>query len=321
MNSWDEKWSQYLRDTEPKHKYAAFLLLVVYLFINNSINAASSWTEFSRSESNSVALWEPYVWEYSSALSTAILVIPLILAIRVLDKSKKSSAVWLGWHFVFASVFSVSHVIFMVALRKLAYLMSERSYDFGVWISEFVYEYRKDVWGYITLVTFYYIARFGYKRLIGEALRIENESCSTELYNSNNTHTKGELAPYATNTLPDYLLVKKLNREFLVKVSDILWVEASGNYVNLHTKKGVYPIRYTLTKFCEEGINHGFIRIHRSFAIALSAIESITYEETGDGQITTYNGKLLPLSRRHKEAFKKVLAVSCHNTKTCFPSK
>ncbi len=82
MNNWDEKWSQFLRDTEPKHKYAAFLLLVVYLFINNSINAASSWTEFSRNENNSVALWEPYVWEYSSALSTALLVISLILAIR-----------------------------------------------------------------------------------------------------------------------------------------------------------------------------------------------------------------------------------------------
>ena len=56
MNNWDEKWSQFLRDSESKHKYAAFVLLTAYLFINNSINAASSWTEFSRSDNNSVAL-------------------------------------------------------------------------------------------------------------------------------------------------------------------------------------------------------------------------------------------------------------------------
>ncbi|WDT84975.1 LytR/AlgR family response regulator transcription factor [Alteromonas sp. 009811495] len=295
MNSWDEKWSQYLRDTEPKHKYAAFLLLVVYLFINNSINAASSWTEFSRSESNSVALWEPYVWEYSSALSTAILVIPLILAIRVLDKSKKSSAVWLGWHFVFASVFSVSHVVFMVALRKLAYLMSERSYDFGVWISEFVYEYRKDVWGYITLVTFYYIARFGYQRLIGEASLIKRDTSLPEVESE-------------ALALPDYLLVKKLNKEFLVKVSDVQRVEASGNYINLHTHVGVYPLRYTLSRFCEEGAMHGFVRVHRSHAVRIPSIQSITYDDTGDGLITLNNGQTVLLSRRYKDNLKQVLA-------------
>lgn len=295
MNSWDEKWSQYLRDTEPKHKYAAFLLLVVYLFINNSINAASSWTEFSRSESNSVALWEPYVWEYSSALSTAILVIPLILAIRVLDKSKKSSAVWLGWHFVFASVFSVSHVVFMVALRKLAYLMSERSYDFGVWVSEFVYEYRKDVWGYITLVTFYYIARFGYQRLIGEASLIKRDTSLPEVESE-------------ALALPDYLLVKKLNKEFLVKVSDVQRVEASGNYINLHTHVGVYPLRYTLSRFCEEGAVHGFVRVHRSHAVRIPSIQSITYDDTGDGLITLNNGQAVLLSRRYKDSLKQVLA-------------
>ncbi|WP_346992871.1 LytR/AlgR family response regulator transcription factor [Alteromonas gracilis] len=295
MNSWDEKWSQYLRDTEPKHKYAAFLLLVVYLFINNSINAASSWTEFSRSETNNVALWEPYVWEYSSALSTAILVIPLIFAIRILDKSKKPSAVWLGWHFVFASVFSVAHVVIMVGLRKLAYLMSERSYDFGAWLSEFVYEYRKDVWGYITLVTFYYIARFGYQRLIGEASLIKSDTSLPEVESE-------------AQTLPDYLLVKKLNKEFLVKVSDVQRVEASGNYINLHTHLGVYPLRYTLSRFCKEGAGQSFMRVHRSHAVRIPSIQSISYGETYDGLITLNNGHTVLLSRRYKDSLKQVLA-------------
>lgn len=294
MNNWDEKWSQFLRDTEPKHKYAAFLLLVVYLFINNSINAASSWTEFSRNENNSVALWEPYVWEYSSALSTALLVIPLILAIRILDNSKKPGVIWLCWHFVFATVFSVAHVLLMVALRKLVYLLSERNYDFGVWLSEFVYEYRKDVWSYITLVTFYYIARFGYQRLIGEASLITSDTTTPP-------------AEKETQTLPEYLLVKKLNKEFLVKVADVQWVEASGNYINLHTHLGVYPLRYTLSRFCEEGAEQGFKRVHRSYAVCIPAIQSITYDETGDGTVTLNNGHTVTLSRRYKDNFKKAL--------------
>ena len=295
MNNWDEKWSQFLRDSESKHKYAAFVLLAAYLFINNSINAASSWTEFSRSDNNSVALWEPYVWEYSSALSTALLVIPLIIAIRILDQKVKVGATWLGWHFAFASLFSVAHVSLMVAFRKLVYLFSERNYDFGIWLNEFIYEYRKDVWGYITLITFYYIARFGYQRLIGEASPITRDT--SQITNDN-----------VASTLPDYLLVKKLNKEFLVQVTDIQRVEASGNYIDLHTHVGVYPLRYTLGRFCEEGAHQGFMRVHRSHAVRIPAIVSISYEETGDGTIMLNNGQSVALSRRYKDDLKQALA-------------
>ncbi|WP_311236161.1 LytR/AlgR family response regulator transcription factor [Alteromonas sp. ALT199] len=295
VNSWDEKWSQFLRNTEPKHKYAAFILLTAYLFINNSINAASKWTEFTRSDSNNVALWEPYVWEYSSALSTSLLVIPLIIAIRKLEQKEKLGVSWLGWHFAFASLFSVAHVSLMVAFRKLAYLFSERNYDFGIWFNEFIYEYRKDVWGYITLVTFYYIARFGYQRLIGEASLITSDT----VQDSNDN---------AVDSLPDYLLVKKLNKEFLVQVTDIQRVEASGNYINLHTHLGVYPLRYTLSRFCEEGAHQGFMRVHRSHAVRIPAIVSISYEETGDGSILLNNGQTVTLSRRYKDSLKQVLA-------------
>ena len=183
----------------------------------------------------------------------------------------------------------------MVALRKLAYLMSERSYDFGVWVSEFVYEYRKDVWGYITLVTFYYIARFGYQRLIGEASLIKRDTSLPEVESE-------------ALALPDYLLVKKLNKEFLVKVSDVQRVEASGNYINLHTHVGVYPLRYTLSRFCEEGAVHGFVRVHRSHAVRIPSIQSITYDDTGDGLITLNNGQAVLLSRRYKDSLKQVLA-------------
>lgn len=296
VDSSDEKLSQFFRNTERFHKWAAFLLLVIYLFLNNSINAASDWTELSRDSNNTTALWEPYLWEYSSALATALLVIPLIFFIRKLDVYSFGAKAWLLWHFAFASLFSIAHVALMVTFRELCYLLSDKEYNFGPIAREFFYEYRKDLWGYITLITVYYIIMFSYRRLIGEASVIREHG---EL--GQTVAVEGK-APHAT--MPNNLLVKKLNKEFLVKLSDVYWVEASGNYINLHTVKATFPLRYTMKKFCEHASEKGFIRVHRSFAVQSTLIDNIRFEDSGDGILMLLNNTEVPVSRRYKDALK-----------------
>ncbi|MDP2534426.1 LytR/AlgR family response regulator transcription factor [Alteromonas stellipolaris] len=300
MGSSDEKISQFFRNTERYHKWAALGLLVMYLFLNNSINAASDWTELSRDENNSTALWEPYLWEYSSALATALLVIPLIYFIRKLDTYAFGVRTWLVWHFAFASLFSIAHVTLMVTFRELCYLLSDKEYNFGPIAREFFYEYRKDIWGYITLVTFYYIIMFSYRRLIGEASVIREHDAPEEV-----SGNKGIISP---STMPDNLLVKKLNKEFLVKLSDVYWVEASGNYINLHTVKSTFPLRYTMKQFCEHAIEKGFIRVHRSYAVQSTLIDNIRFEDSGDGILTLLDSTEVPVSRRYKDTLKARLS-------------
>lgn len=272
----------------------------MYLFLNNSINAASDWTELSRDENNSTALWEPYLWEYSSALATALLVIPLIYFIRKLDTYAFGVRTWLVWHFAFASLFSIAHVTLMVTFRELCYLLSDKEYNFGPIAREFFYEYRKDIWGYITLVTFYYIIMFSYRRLIGEASVIREHDAPEEV-----SGNKGIISP---STMPDNLLVKKLNKEFLVKLSDVYWVEASGNYINLHTVKSTFPLRYTMKQFCEHAIEKGFIRVHRSYAVQSTLIDNIRFEDSGDGILTLLDSTEVPVSRRYKDTLKARLS-------------
>ena len=272
----------------------------MYLFLNNSINAASDWTELSRDENNSTALWEPYLWEYSSALATALLVIPLIYFIRKLDTYAFRVRTWLVWHFAFASLFSIAHVTLMVTFRELCYLLSDKEYNFGPIAREFFYEYRKDIWGYITLVTFYYIIMFSYRRLIGEASVIREHDAPEEV-----SGNKGNISP---STMPDNLLVKKLNKEFLVKLSDVYWVEASGNYINLHTVKSTFPLRYTMKQFCEHAIEKGFIRVHRSYAVQSTLIDNIRFEDSGDGILTLLDSTEVPVSRRYKDTLKARLS-------------
>ena len=55
------------------NQYGA-LLLMAYIFINNTINATSDIMEAQRNGQLPFQLWEPFVWEYSSAISTLMLV-------------------------------------------------------------------------------------------------------------------------------------------------------------------------------------------------------------------------------------------------------
>ncbi|MDC9523688.1 LytTR family DNA-binding domain-containing protein, partial [Pseudoalteromonas sp. Angola-31] len=51
----------------------------------------------------------------------------------------------------------------------------------------------------------------------------------------------------------------------------------------------------------------GFCRIHRSHAVRLDSVESITPLASGDSEVKLTTGKVLNLSRRYKDQFKELL--------------
>ncbi|WP_144394215.1 LytR/AlgR family response regulator transcription factor [Pleionea sediminis] len=261
-------------------------LIALFFLINNSILATSILMEAKRSGERNFQLWEPFVWEYTSAMSTVILLWPLFRFISrypiVWEKLLRS-----GFIYFFASiVFSLFHVAIMVALRKVIYFIQGGTYDFGSLGFELLYEYRKDLWSFIFIIAAYHSYLFIIRQLTGEA---------------NLVQAGEESVP---NNLSDRLLVKKLGKEFIIRVSDIEWMESSGNYVNLHVKGRVYPMRTTLSALVDNIAEKGFCRIHRSHAINLDAIETITPFSSGDSEVKLLSGKVLNMSRRYKDQLK-----------------
>ena len=261
------------------------ILLMVYILINNTINATSDIMEAQRDGVLPFQLWEPFVWEYSSALSTLILVPGVIYLLKYQPFNFQAITRSLCLYFFASIVFSVLHVALMVALRKLVYWSQASSYDFGLLWYEFLYEYRRDVWGLLFLI----MAIKGYQYLIGQ---LKGEAHVLQ-------QTEESVKPQF-----ERLLVRKLGKEFIIKVNDIEWLESAGNYVNLHIGGRIYPLRATLTKLSEQLEPQGFCRIHRSHAVRLDAISSSTPIQSGDSEVTLISGKKLNLSRRYKEQFK-----------------
>ena len=228
----------------------------------------------------------PFLWEVSSAVSALSLFPIIIIMLKRFPIGLGNISCSVFIIFIGSIIFSLSHVTLMVLIREVAYWFMNSHYEFGDFWFELLYEYRKDLWSFIGFIILMEGYDFIFSRLQGEANPIgKNED----------DDVKQQF---------ERLLVKKLGKEFILNIKDIEWLEASGNYVNLHIKGRVYPMRTTLTRLIEQIHNQGFCRIHRSFAVNITYIESIEPTGSGDSEMTLHDGKKLNLSRRYKESLK-----------------
>jgi len=71
----------------------------------------------------------------------------------------------------------------------------------------------------------------------------------------------------------DYILLKADKKVYRINLEDILYAEATGDYVKVITREGQYITNITLKKLLEELPDNDFIRVHKSFIISASKIK------------------------------------------------
>ena len=226
-------------------------MLFCFLGVETTINASSLLME-AVNEGNSRPGWTWFAPEYSSGLSM-IALFPLVLLFE-----KRFP---LGWpvprkhivaHLAGTLVFTILHIVLMTLLRKFMFGAAGIAYSISDLSWQLLYEYRKDAWTYAGFLFAIYVYRFILGRLRGEARLV----------------AEGENNP--PENIPDRLLVKKLGKEFIVRVDDIEWLESAGNYVNLHVGKRIYPLRSTLSTLITQLEPGGFRRTQTAPVATLS---------------------------------------------------
>lgn len=93
----------------------------------------------------------------------------------------------------------------------------------------------------------------------------------------------------------DSLFVKINSQMIRFNINDILFVEANGDYVSIHTTQNKYVASTTLREIEETLDPVYFTRIHRSYIVALNKIDKIS-----NNQVFIKNEKL-PISSSFKE--------------------
>jgi DNA-binding LytR/AlgR family response regulator len=99
----------------------------------------------------------------------------------------------------------------------------------------------------------------------------------------------------------DYLFVKKDSVLIKVPIKDILWIEALGDYVTLHTRNERFILHVTLKSVESKLPASKFVRVHRSYIVHLDNIRTI--EDT-----TIYiNEVSIPIGALYKDSLIKRL--------------
>ena len=96
-------------------------------------------------------------------------------------------------------------------------------------------------------------------------------------------------------------------KHYFVRVADIDWIEAVGNYVRLQTGDKSHLIRETM-KGAEAKLDPAeFVRIHRSVLVAVERIQSIEAREHGEYLVTMQGGAKFVSSRGYSERVRALL--------------
>ncbi|MEC3980391.1 LytR/AlgR family response regulator transcription factor [Amycolatopsis sp. H20-H5] len=99
----------------------------------------------------------------------------------------------------------------------------------------------------------------------------------------------------------------------LIPRSSVRWVEAQGDYARLFTTDGSHLVRIPLAQLEERWEKAGFVRIHRSFLVALPLITELRMGQGGYQVVIGNEEKVLPVSRRHTRELKDRLVGTARN--------
>jgi len=109
---------------------------------------------------------------------------------------------------------------------------------------------------------------------------------------------------------PQRLVIKSSGRVVFLKVDDIDWVDAAGNYVKLHAGGESHLLRETMSRLEERLDANKFIRIHRSTIVNIECIKELQQQFHGDYLVVLKSGQRLTLSRSYREKIQQMLDSS-----------
>jgi LytTr DNA-binding domain len=240
--------------------------------------------------------WEPFAWEWSSAvLLVALLALPrqaAWLAAGVASRPLRSGFSALG----LVLAFSALHIGGMVLLRDLVYVAAGAVYSFHWSAGEVVYELRKDLFSFSIIAGVFWLA----ERAFAESAATGPGAIA---FMPAGGGTAGVVAPPVEPAAGSGLWLRDGRTSILVDAREILWITSAGNYVEYVMATGRrHLIRTTLQAEAERLSKSGIARIHRTRLVNVNRIAAIAWRPSGDFDLTLDNGEAVIGSRRYKAA-------------------
>ena len=114
-----------------------------------------------------------------------------------------------------------------------------------------------------------------------------------------------QLEVIATRQAPR-IAFKAKGRILFLDLAEIVAVQAEGNYVSLRHWPNPYLLRESLSSMAEKLKPYGFIRIHRSVIVNISAVEEIQPLPTEEYRLRVKDGEEYLVTRTYKDNLKEL---------------
>lgn len=239
--------------------------------------------------------WQPGAWHASGNLALLVLVPAVVAFERRFSLQWASLKRHLPFHLLASMVYCTVHFLLTVALIKLAYLsMGDNTRVVDNWWNRLFFQYLNDFRFYFFVIIVLNFYRFMLLQLQGEAKLLDAPE---------------EGPPVEAIERPERFLVRKRGKEFLLPATDIEWIQAAGNYVNLRVRGHDYLLRTTMAAIEARLDPKRFVRVHRSYITNLDHVVQLEQLESGDARIDMSDNSQVPVSRKYLDQFRKALAA------------
>jgi two-component system LytT family response regulator len=111
----------------------------------------------------------------------------------------------------------------------------------------------------------------------------------------------GEIQDQKATTEAPRIAFKAKGSILFLHLAELLAVQAEGNYVSLRHRVNPYLVRESLSSIAEKLKPYGFIRIHRSVVVNISAVEEIQPLPTGEYRLRVKGGTEYLVTRTYKD--------------------
>jgi two-component system LytT family response regulator len=105
----------------------------------------------------------------------------------------------------------------------------------------------------------------------------------------------------------DRVAIRSGEAVYFVRIADIEWLEASGNYVKIHAGGQEHVLRDSLKSFEERLDPDRFLRVHRSAIVNVDSIQRLEPWFHGEYAVVLRDGTKLMSSRTYSERLRKII--------------
>ena len=103
------------------------------------------------------------------------------------------------------------------------------------------------------------------------------------------------------------LVIKSGGRVTLLRVAEIEWIDAEGDYVRIHVGKQWHLLRETMKRLEAQLDPARFVRIHRSTIVNIDRLRKLSPSFAGEYAVILHDGTKLKLSRGYHERIATLL--------------